>query len=82
MRKIALFVLRVLPIFCGASWAQSQPATLASLRASAVPNQVRFSGVVKDANGKPLSGFLKLGLGKSIKRTLRDGEGPDSLLKA
>ena len=58
MRKLALFVLCILPILCGASWAQSQTANLASLRASAVPNQVRFSGVVKDVHAKPLSGVV------------------------
>ena len=62
MRKLALSILCMLPILCGASWAQSQTANLAWLRASAVPNQMQFSGVVKEVNGKPLSGLVGVSL--------------------
>ncbi len=56
MRKLTLAVLCILAILCGVSSAQSQSANVASLKSSAGPNQVRFQGLVRDQNGKVLSG--------------------------
>ena len=52
--SLSLLMFACSAMICGASWAQSGNA--ASPKSSAVPNQVRFQGSIKDQNGRAIAG--------------------------
>jgi len=58
VKKLTIGILCLLISLSGVLMAQSQSANASPIKASVVPNLVRFSGTANDLNSKPLSGVV------------------------